>query len=67
MILPDGRTVLYSMWRSCERLNLTPPNVKEKFEENSPYIQAQLIMYNQIRDYEEQKCIERSSGLNIPS
>jgi len=32
---------------------MKPPGVRDKFEECSPWIQAMLISFNQIRCYEE--------------
>lgn len=32
-----------------------PPHVKSVWEENSPYIQAHLLAYNQRREYDDAK------------
>jgi len=37
----------------CERFNLKLPSVKNNFYENTSYINAQLLAYEQIRELEE--------------
>lgn len=58
--MPSGRTVQYAMWKACERLRLRPKDVKEEWEDNTPYVQSLLIAYSQIRDVEDaEKCVSR--------
>ena len=54
--MPSGRTELYAKWRACERLGLTPPDVKKEWTENTAHTQSLLIAYSQIRDVEDVKC-----------
>jgi len=51
--LPDGRSLAYIIWRFCERFNITPPGVKNSFDDCDAWTQAKIIAYSQIRDYEE--------------
>lgn len=53
MSLPEGRTELYMIWRSCERFGMIPPKIKTKWYDNSYYSQALLLAYNSIRMSEE--------------
>lgn len=39
-------------------MNIRPPDVKDKWEDNDVWTQALLISYSQIRDLEDQKIIE---------
>lgn len=41
------------IWRICERFNMKPPGVKDSFEKCPGPIQAQLLAYENIREYEE--------------
>jgi hypothetical protein len=43
----------YIIWRFCERFNITPPGVKNSFDDCDAWTQAKIIAYSQIRDYEE--------------
>jgi hypothetical protein len=44
---------MYSIWRSCERLSIRPPGVKESFEDNSNDTIANIIAYGQVREMED--------------
>jgi hypothetical protein len=46
---------MYAIWHACERFRLLPPDVKPQFEDNTAAIQAMLIAYDQIREYEDAK------------
>jgi hypothetical protein len=41
------------IWRSCERLNVRPPFVKDDFEDCDVWTQSSILAYGQIRDYED--------------
>lgn len=43
----------YTIWRSCERFGIRPPDVEVKWEDNSVWIIAKLIAFEEIRQYEE--------------
>jgi hypothetical protein len=43
----------YTTWRACERFNICPPGVVSNWDDNSVWAQAQLISYEQLRNYEE--------------
>tara|TARA_Y100000034_G_C6819103_1_gene368721 strand:- start:531 stop:689 length:159 start_codon:yes stop_codon:yes gene_type:complete len=51
------------IWRSCERFNLKPTNIKENFYDNDSWNQALLLAYNQIREYEEMEMA--SAGVKL--
>lgn len=55
MILPDGRSVEYTIWRVCERLGIRPPGVSQNWDENLPWIQMLLLAYEGIRQHEDMK------------
>ncbi len=42
----------YIEWRACERWGLIPRNIKTPFEENTPWMQAKIVAYEQIRQAE---------------
>jgi len=56
--LPDYRTLDYSVWKSCERVGIRPPGVKENFEDCDIWTQASILKYNDIREEEEAKRYE---------
>lgn len=58
--MPRGRTSEYAVWLACERTQVRPPHVKERWEDNTPFMQAMLLAYSQVRDYEEH---EKLSGI----
>ena len=41
------------IWRACERFNILPPDVKVNFEDNDVWMQASIIAFGSIRDYED--------------
>jgi len=45
------------VWFACEKVNIRPPNVKETWDENNFWTQAEILAYSQIRNLEE--CEER--------
>ncbi len=51
--LPTYRTEDYTIWRSCERMGILPEGVRKCWEDNTPWTQASLIAFEQIREYEE--------------
>lgn len=51
--MPKWRTEEYAIWRSCERFQMLPPGVYKEWDSNTPWIQAMLISYSQIRQIEE--------------
>jgi hypothetical protein len=53
MIMPPSRTEKYAIWKACERMNITPPEIKNEWESNNIWNQAQLIAWSQIRDVED--------------
>ena len=44
---------MYAIWRSCERLGVLPPEVKDCWEDNSAISQAFMLAYSQVRECEE--------------
>ena len=59
--MPDGRSELYAIWRACERLQLSPPDLEKSWTKNSSWMQALCIAYSQIREWED--AIIRSKGI----
>lgn len=53
MNFPDGRTNQYAVWRACERLGISPPLIRTKWEDNDTETQALIIAYDQIRGNED--------------
>jgi hypothetical protein len=53
-LLPKFRTEDYAIWRACERLSIRPPDVKD-WDDCSVWVQAMIIAYSHIRDYEDQE------------
>ena len=51
--MPAYRTEKYSIWRACERLNISPPLVKSRWSDNTEYLKAEILAYSQIREYED--------------
>jgi hypothetical protein len=45
------------LWRSCERFGIKPPFIQERWENNTPWIQAELIGYNQVREIEDSEAM----------
>lgn len=58
--MPKGRTALYTIWRACVKLGMLPPGVKAAWDENTPYYQAEIIVFSQICDFEDG---ERLNGI----
>jgi len=54
-VIPDGRTMEYSIWRSCERFGIRPPDVETDWNSCNVQTQAMLLSYDQIRQIEEAK------------
>jgi len=52
MIIPDGRTMSYAIWRACQEFGLKP---WEDWDELPPDIQAEMIAFSQIRNQERAK------------
>jgi len=44
---------MFFIFRLCERLGITPPEVKPSWNENSAFIQERLLAYESIRQQEE--------------
>ena len=65
MILPQGRSATYLIWRACERLGLMPPGLKEEFGDNNMWAQALIMAYHQIREIEETKWQAALAGAKI--
>lgn len=57
-MLPPSRTEQYAIWKACERMNIKPPEIKSKWDDNNIWGQAQLIAYNQIRDMEDMEILK---------
>lgn len=53
MKLPDWRTLKYSIWRSCERVGIRPPDVGPAWDDCDVVTQAELLSYEQVRSIEE--------------
>lgn len=54
----------YAIWRSCERMNIRPPDmVKGSYDELEAWPQANIIAYNQIREIEEMDIIKATAGV----
>lgn len=51
------------MWRGCERLGIIPPGLSAKWEELDNWAQANVLAYEQIREYEEFELIRIQTGL----
>lgn len=51
--MPKFRSGLYTVWRSCERLGMRPPNVCDDFDDCDSWTQCLIMSYGQIRDSEE--------------
>lgn len=51
--MPKWRTEKYAIWRCCERFGLLPPYVKKEWDENSVIEQADLLVFDYIRQNEE--------------
>lgn len=43
------------MWRACERFGIIPPGTYKDWDDNSPWQQAALIAFDQIRTVEKQQ------------
>lgn len=54
-ILPQYRTLKYAIWKACERLRVLPPDIQSSWDDNLPIMQATILAYSQIRDYEDQE------------
>jgi hypothetical protein len=52
-VIPKGRGLLYSIWRSCERFGVKPPGLAKTWNECTGPIQSYLLAYEQIRETEE--------------
>ena len=53
IILPNGRTGRYHIWRACERLGILPPQVEARWEDMDWFIQTHILEYESIRQLEE--------------
>ena len=53
------------IWRACERFSLRPPGVNVDFEKNSPWSQAKLFAYEQIRQVERNYELEALAGVKM--
>ena len=51
--MPKGRGILYTIWRSCERFAIRPPDVGDTWDDCTGMIQSYMITYEQIRQTEE--------------
>lgn len=54
-MLPKYRTALYTIWAACERFDIKPPGVKDKWEDCGVLTRARLMAFEQIRDIELQE------------
>ena len=52
-ILPKGRGLLYSIWKSCERFGIRPPSIGNSWDDCSGPVQSYMLAYEQIRSSEE--------------
>lgn len=59
--MPKYRKEIYAVYRACERFGIRPPGVSSSWDEMSPLMQATLIAYSQIREYEEYENLSNSS------
>lgn len=41
---------------------MRPPGIKEAWEDNAPWFQAQIIAYSQLRDHEEMELLSAMNG-----
>jgi hypothetical protein len=57
LIIPDGRTLEYIVWRVCERFKIRPPGVKDCWDDIDFWTQAMLIAFEQGRQKEEDERI----------
>jgi len=55
----------YAIWRGCERMNIRPPDLPkgEGYEDMTPWVQANLLAYDQIREIEEFDIIKMQAGV----
>lgn len=63
--MPKYRSGLYTIWRSCERLDMQPPNVASDFSGCDPWTQCLIMAYGQIRDTEEAEWEARLAGAKL--
>jgi hypothetical protein len=54
-IFPNGRSMDFAIWRACERVGIRPPGIKDSWDQNQLMQKAQIIAYNQLREYGEDK------------
>lgn len=59
--MPSGRTFLYAVWKACLRCGVKPPGVAGSWNECSPVVQAQMIAFSEIAEYELHGIIQASS------
>jgi hypothetical protein len=53
--MPEGRTMEYAIWRSCERFGILPPSVSPTWDKCDIMTQAMILSYDQVRQIEEVK------------
>jgi len=53
------------LWRVCERFNILPPAIQAEFDKNTPWQQAQIFAYEQIRQYEQQEELLYVAGAGL--
>ena len=58
--MPSGRTFLYAVWKACLRCGIKPPGVAGSWDECSPVVQAQMIAFMEIAEYEFQGIVSSS-------
>lgn len=50
------------VWRACERIGVRPPGVADNFDDCPLDVQAKIIGYNRVREYEEVEVINATRG-----
>ncbi len=64
-MIPDGRTMEYSIWRSCERFGILPPTIERTWDGCNVMSQAMLLSYDQVRQIEESKMQAAMAGVRM--
>ncbi len=53
--MKSGRTMVFAIWRACERFGILPPGTTRQFDECNTWAQSMIVSYDQIRQIEEDK------------
>lgn len=56
---------MYAIWKTCERLRMTPPGIEPIWDDNNVWAVALMISYGQIRDIEEQEELAAMLGAKV--